>query len=135
MTYSNEIPLSLIRPGEIVRLSSIKGCENVQNRLTAMGFTPGVELEVVQDQGGPLMIAVRDSRVALGRGLANKILVEIISEKTYEREYLEDEREKDYPHRFGWQSQRWQEHHFQRPHGFKAARGKLARQNRREKRR
>ena len=42
-----------------------------------MGFTPGARLRVIQNRGrGPLIVAVRDTRVALGRGEAEKILVE-----------------------------------------------------------
>lgn len=71
----NTFPLAMVSVGEKVRLESICGGESLVQRLTALGFTPGVELSVVQDAGGPLLIAVRDSRVALGRGMAHKIMV------------------------------------------------------------
>jgi ferrous iron transport protein A len=38
-----------------------------------MGLTPGVTLRVVQDSGGPLLLAVRDARLAIGRGMANRM--------------------------------------------------------------
>jgi Fe2+ transport system protein FeoA len=50
----------------------------LSRRLAEMGLTPGVQLEVLQDQGGPLLLAVRDSRLALGRGMAHKIFVEAV---------------------------------------------------------
>jgi Fe2+ transport system protein FeoA len=34
-----------------------------------------VEMYVVHDAGGPLLVSVRDSRVALGRGMAHKLQV------------------------------------------------------------
>ncbi|NPV57636.1 MAG: ferrous iron transport protein A [Anaerolineae bacterium] len=71
------IPLAMVAVGETARLESIRGCENVSQRLTALGLTPGVEVSVVQDDGGAMLIAVRDSRVALGRGLANKVMVSL----------------------------------------------------------
>lgn len=44
-----------------------------------MGFTPGVEVTMVQNyRHGPLLVSLRDTRLALGRGEASKILVEIL---------------------------------------------------------
>jgi len=68
-------PLSMTAIGERVRLESILGGGKINQRLTALGLTPGVELCIVQDAGGPLLISVRDSRIALGRGMAQKIMV------------------------------------------------------------
>ncbi len=68
-------PLSLTAPGEKVQLENIIGGQGIKKRLAGLGLTPGIELIVIQDTGGPLLISVRDSRIALGRGLAHKILV------------------------------------------------------------
>jgi ferrous iron transport protein A len=47
------------------------------HRVAVLGFTVGAEVAVVQNFGrGPVIIAVRDTRVALGRGEASKIRVE-----------------------------------------------------------
>jgi Fe2+ transport system protein FeoA len=49
----------------------------ITNRLISLGFTPGVEIQVLQNNGhGPLVVNVRDTRVALGRGEAHDIFVE-----------------------------------------------------------
>jgi ferrous iron transport protein A len=41
-----------------------------------MGFTSGAEVTVIQNPGfGPVIVNVRDSRIALGRGEANKVIV------------------------------------------------------------
>jgi Fe2+ transport system protein FeoA len=64
--------------GKRVKLAEIKAGHHLTHRLAELGLTPGVELEVMQDQGGPLLLAIRDSRLALGRGMANKIFVETI---------------------------------------------------------
>ncbi|MEA3327026.1 MAG: FeoA family protein [Chloroflexota bacterium] len=73
-------PLSMAAVGEEVRLERIHGGEAVLKRLTALGLTPGVELSVVQDSGGPLLLSVRDSRIALGRGMAHRIMVSLKSD-------------------------------------------------------
>ncbi len=49
----------------------------VIHRLLEMGLTPGTEVRVVQDAGGPMLLSVRGSRVALGRDLAEKLWVEL----------------------------------------------------------
>ena len=49
----------------------------VVHRLLELGLTPGVELRVVQDNGGPMLVSVRGSRVALGRDLADNLWVEM----------------------------------------------------------
>jgi Fe2+ transport system protein FeoA len=71
-------PLALTAAGEKVRLERIQGGESLTHRLTALGLTPGVELSIIQDSGGPLLISVRDSRIALGRGMAHKLLVSLV---------------------------------------------------------
>jgi ferrous iron transport protein A len=47
------------------------------NRLASLGFTPGARVDMTQNYGrGPLIVIVRGTRVALGRGEAAKIFVE-----------------------------------------------------------
>jgi ferrous iron transport protein A len=74
---SDEVSLSAVRGGESVHVRAITGGQHVLSRLASLGFTPGVRLTVIQNRGnGPLIVALRDTRVALGRGEAAKILVE-----------------------------------------------------------
>ena len=68
-------PLTMSPPGESVTVEKILGGEIMSKRLTTLGLTPGTELSIVQDAGGPLLISVRDSRIALGRGIAHRIMV------------------------------------------------------------
>jgi len=56
------------------------GERRVVRRLCALGLTPGTVVKVIHEQdGGPILIQVRDSKLALGRGLTHKILVEEVS--------------------------------------------------------
>ncbi|NMB60765.1 MAG: ferrous iron transport protein A [Chloroflexi bacterium] len=71
------MPLSLAPAGQLLKLVSIQGGLGVQKRLTALGLTPGTEVMVVsQSCDGPIILAVKDSRLALGRGLLHHIQVE-----------------------------------------------------------
>lgn len=58
-----------------LRCLQVDSC--VIHRLSEMGFTPGTQVRVVQDAGGPMLLSVRGSRVALGRDLAGRMWVEL----------------------------------------------------------
>jgi ferrous iron transport protein A len=76
----SSLPLTQAPTGHPVRLIEIDAGRNLRHRLTELGLTPGVTLTIVQDDGGPLLVTVRESRVALGRGMAEKILVREIGD-------------------------------------------------------
>ncbi|OQY27659.1 MAG: hypothetical protein B6243_12770 [Anaerolineaceae bacterium 4572_5.2] len=65
-------------PRLLPTLVEITAGHGARRRLTELGLTPGVELQVIQDEGGPLLLAVHDSRLALGRGMAHKIMVQTV---------------------------------------------------------
>jgi ferrous iron transport protein A len=70
------MPLAMARPGELVTLIGVRAGWGLQRRLADMGLTPGVQIRVMNSQTpGPVLIDLRGSRVALGRGVAQKILV------------------------------------------------------------
>ena len=76
LNQNGYLPLAMVGTGQAVKLVKVAAGRILTRRLAEMGLTPGVRLEVLQDQGGPLLLAVRDSRLALGRGMAHKIIVE-----------------------------------------------------------
>lgn len=70
------VPLSRLDVGEIGVVQELDGGRGVVGRLAALGFTPDAEVKIVQNFGrGPLIVTVRDTRIALGRGEAAKIQV------------------------------------------------------------
>ena len=72
-----EVRLSEMAAGEIATITDFQGGRMVNNRLASLGFTPGVRVDMSQNYGhGPLIVKVRGTRVALGRGEAAKIIVE-----------------------------------------------------------
>lgn len=70
-------PLSSIRAGQTVELVAIGECRRLRKRLADLGLNTGVCVRVVQNSfAGPLILAVReDARLAIGRGMARKIMV------------------------------------------------------------
>ncbi len=74
------LPLAMIAEGEDVQLVNIIGGRVLRKRLADLGLNPGMSLKVVQvDPQGPMILAVKDSRIALGRGMAQKVMVELIA--------------------------------------------------------
>jgi len=70
------LPLAQLRPGELGYIRALQGGRGFISRLATLGFTLGAEVEMVQNYGhGPLIVMIRGSRVALGRGEAMHILV------------------------------------------------------------
>lgn len=72
------MPLVMARAGVDLRLRDIQGGCRLRQRLADLGLTPGSIVRLVQSEGGgPLIVALRgDARLALGRGMALKIMVE-----------------------------------------------------------
>lgn len=70
------IPLAGLLSGERAILFQLNMPKSTVNRLLSLGFTPGVEVFIMQNYGrGPLVVNVRGTRVALGRSEASGILV------------------------------------------------------------
>jgi len=68
--------LSEIGGGTRVTVVGIRGGRGIRNRLTAMGLMPGAKITVLLNGGrGPFVVCVKNSRMALGRGVADKIMV------------------------------------------------------------
>jgi ferrous iron transport protein A len=71
------VHLSSVSTGGSVQILEMQGGHGFLSRLASLGFTPGARLRVVQNYGhGPIIVSLRDTRIALGRGEAQKILVE-----------------------------------------------------------
>ena len=70
------VPLVDLNPGQTGLIRSLKGGRGLVSRLAALGFTPGAPVTVVRNHGfGPIIVSIRGTQVALGRGEANRILV------------------------------------------------------------
>jgi ferrous iron transport protein A len=78
---SGRIPLDGVAEGRRATVRVVRGGRDAAIRLASMGLVIGSQLEVLQNgEHGPLLVLVRDTRIALGRDQANEILVEEISD-------------------------------------------------------
>ena len=69
------IPLSMAKPGETVTIRKITGKDEVRQHLAELGFVVDGTLTVVSEIAGNFILQVKDSRVALDRTMANRILI------------------------------------------------------------
>lgn len=71
------MPLAMAPKGKKLILKEIIGGNNVRKRLTEMGLIPGAKFSIVsRNCSGPILIDILKTRIALGRGLAMKVMVE-----------------------------------------------------------
>ncbi len=69
------MPLSMAKPGETVTIRKITGKDEIRQHLAELGFVVDGVVTVVSEMAGNLILQVKDSRVALDRGMANRILI------------------------------------------------------------
>ena len=69
------MPLTMVNTGEPNIIRKIGGKEETKRFLENLGFVAGGTVTVVSEMGGNMIVNVKDSRVAIGRDMANKIMV------------------------------------------------------------
>lgn len=74
------IPLAMLPEGTPAIIVCLTAGRGLARRLAELGFCIGTEIQVLKSRTpGPVLIGVRDSRIALGRGTAMKILVDYVN--------------------------------------------------------
>lgn len=69
------MPINLLQMGQTKCIKRILGNDKTRQFLEKLGFTAGAEITVICENGGNLIVNVKDSRVALSREMALKIYV------------------------------------------------------------
>lgn len=71
-----DMPLCSVPVGRTVVISTIRAGQTLSARLAAMGLLPGVPFRVCRNGfGGPVMVAVKGTRLMLGQGMAQRLWV------------------------------------------------------------
>ena len=73
---SPQLSLATASAGQRLRITGHRGGRMLRARLLAMGLNLGQEVEVLQNNRGLIIIGINGGRVALGRGISQKILAE-----------------------------------------------------------
>ncbi len=69
------LPLTMAKPGEPVVIRKITGKDEVRRHLAELGFVVDETVSVVSEMGGNLILQVKDSRIALDRSMANRVMI------------------------------------------------------------
>ena len=69
------LPLTMASQGEPVTIKKIGGKQETKKFLETLGFVVGGTITVVSEINGNMIVNVKDSRVAIGKDMANKIMV------------------------------------------------------------
>ncbi|MDD6258174.1 MAG: FeoA domain-containing protein [Erysipelotrichaceae bacterium] len=69
------MPLTLADPGKENTIVKIGGSAEVKQHLADLGFVVGGKVTVVTEANGNLIVNVKESRVAIGKNMAMKIMV------------------------------------------------------------
>lgn len=69
--------LSSLKKNDCGRICEIDGGCNARSRLYELGLNKGVLVEIVKNDIGPLILNIQGHKLAIGRGLANKIIMDI----------------------------------------------------------
>ncbi|MDD7770846.1 FeoA family protein [Suipraeoptans intestinalis] len=71
----DKVPLTLLKEGESAVIQRVQGAGETKKFLENLGFVPGEEVTVISSNGGDIIVQVKGSRVAISKGIANKIMV------------------------------------------------------------
>ncbi|MCD8364745.1 MAG: ferrous iron transport protein A [Clostridiales bacterium] len=69
------MPLSMSKSGEIVVIMKITGKDEIRQHLAELGLVVDETVKVVTEVGGNLIVQVKESRIALDKTMANRIMV------------------------------------------------------------
>ena len=69
------MPLTMVKTGETVMIRKVTGKDEVRQHLAELGFVVDSDVTVVSEIGGNLIVQVKDSRIALDKTMANRIMV------------------------------------------------------------
>ena len=69
------MPLTLASIGEENRIKKVGGNPDIRAHLENLGFVAGGAVTVISAIGGNLIVNVKESRVAISREMANKLMV------------------------------------------------------------
>ena len=69
------MPLTMVKTGETNVIRKVGGKEEPRRFLENLGFDVGGTVTVVSEIDGNLIVNVKDSRVAVGKDMAAKILI------------------------------------------------------------
>lgn len=75
-----ERPLAQVPSGQRVRITGYQGGRMLRARLLALGLNLGREVDILQNNRGLIIVGLNGGRVALGKGISQKVLTEPVGD-------------------------------------------------------
>ena len=69
------MPLTLAASGEINTVKRIQGRDETKRFLASLGFVEGGQVQVISEISGNLIVNIKDTRIALSKSMANRIMI------------------------------------------------------------
>ncbi len=69
------MPLTIVKEGQLNIIKRVGGKEEIRKFLESLGFVAGSAVTVISQAGGNLIVNIKESRVAIGKDMASKIIV------------------------------------------------------------
>ena len=69
------MPLSMAHAGERNVIKKVGGREETRKFLEDLGFVVGGAVTVISETGGNIIVNIKESRVAIGKDMANRIMI------------------------------------------------------------
>ena len=70
------LPILMANTGDCVKVVRVGGRPDVKKHLEDLGFVPDTEVNIIQSTGGNMIIKVKDSKLAITKEMAEKIMVQ-----------------------------------------------------------
>ena len=75
------LPLTFVKSGDLAKVIKVSGRDNVKKHLADLGFVDGTIVNVISSHDGDIILNVKDSRLAVTREMADKIMIELVDRK------------------------------------------------------
>ena len=72
------LPLTFVKTGDLAKVIKVGGKDNVKKHLSDLGFVDGTIVNVISSHDGDIILNVKDSRLAVTKEMADKIMVELV---------------------------------------------------------
>jgi ferrous iron transport protein A len=84
MSDRKQVPLTMLKAGQSGKIVQVQGGAGLINRLSALGVRPGGRITKVSSMlmRGPVTVQIGRVQVAMGFGMAKRVMVEVVEAAT-----------------------------------------------------
>ena len=75
------LPLTFVKTGDMAKVIKVNGKDTVKKHLADLGFVDGTFVNVISSHDGDIILNVKDSRLAVTKEMADKVMIELVDRK------------------------------------------------------